>query len=136
MMSDDDTERPVTAFAKRFAAEDRINPPEPPEPFDREGEMRLFVPGMSVLYYQDFAHKAFIYKLHVEGHGVIAERIFLWGARPADRLILDGVKEQWEWAVHAHANGDYVAAIAFTWRGLRLIFPDLPEDPIEEVPRD
>jgi hypothetical protein len=103
--------------------------PEQDHTFEREGVAPM-PGGMNLYFYLDPG--VYIYRLELVGHGIIMERIFNWADDPGAREVLDGAKEQWQWAQHAHEHGEDDVAIAFTWRGLCLIFPDLPAEPLDE----
>lgn len=106
-----------------------------PEAWPEEGSIdNIAGIGCDLLYYRDVPNGIFHFVLVMHESPTelvkIAERTFFTKDSPEARLVMDGVKGQWAWAQDARKKGDEQAAIAFTYRGLRLVFPDLPEDPI------
>lgn len=99
------------------------------EAWEEEGILEnMLGTGVDLLYYLDRTRGVFHYKLLVDNQ-LDAERR-LTTADPDERRILNGVKQQWEYAQTAKALNDTIAQFAFTWRGLRLLFPYLPEEPM------
>lgn len=97
--------------------------------WEQEGALEnLLGSGIDLLYYIDHTHGVFHYILLVDGDKEDERRLLL--AEPDDRKILDGVKVEWQLAWKAKEFEDVLGQFAFTWRGLRLLFPKLPEEPL------
>lgn len=102
--------------------------------WDREGCIEnIMAEGINLYHYTDFGHGVSHYVLVMfddeGGEAYKQERRFNWGDSPEAQRVMDGIQNEWRMAKMAEAQGDQFNALAFTYRGLRLIFPTLPEDP-------
>lgn len=85
--------------------------------------------NLDLLFYIDEQSGLHVYRLLLDGGHV--ETVTLRSTEPADRDTLDSAKAEWVMSQHAADHGDVMAALSFTWRGLRHLFPQLPAEPLE-----
>jgi hypothetical protein len=101
--------------------------------WEEEGALEnMLGAGIDLLFYIDRRHGVFHYVLLVNDVKMY-ERRFQPRLDLDDSRILDGVKREWGYAQVAKQLNDTMAQFAFTWRGLRLLFPQLPEEPLLSV---
>lgn len=103
--------------------------------WEKEGVLEnLLGLGLDLAYYMDDTVGVYHYVLVITNPdtGRIDERLerrLHWRANPDERKILDGVSREWAIANMARMNRDEREAFIFTYRGLRLLFPQLPQEP-------
>lgn len=100
-----------------------------PREWEEEGIMEgLMGADMDLLFFQHYTLgiSHFILLSHGEKVG---ERRFLWKLNPEEKLLMDAAKEEWVKAKKAWTDDDEEAAMRFTYRGLRIVFPDMPPEP-------
>ncbi len=90
--------------------------------------MSLLGTGLDLLFYIDNGTGTHVYRLLLDGE--LFDDVILRVSEPDHRVILDGVRAEWALAQNADHNKNVLATFAFTWRGLRLLFPQLPEEPM------